>query len=51
VIDYQEHDIRAIERCVAQLEGEPALHALAEEILGNTKGHLDILQELIKGEG
>ena len=51
VIDYQERDVRSIEHCAAQFEGEPALHALAEEILGNAKGHLDILRELAKDEG
>ena len=50
VIDYQEQDVAPIEHCAAQLEGEPALHALAEEILGNTKGHLDILKEMMKDE-
>jgi predicted aconitase len=28
--------------------GDPALHALAEEILGNARGHLDILVEIAK---
>jgi hypothetical protein len=51
VIDYQEHDVLSIEHCAAQLEGEPSLHALAEEILGNTKGHRDILREMMKEEG
>ena len=37
-----------IEQCVGRLEGDAALHALAEEILGNTKGHLDILVEMMK---
>jgi hypothetical protein len=50
VVDYQREDIEAIEQCVTQLEGDSALHALAEEILGNAKGHLDILVELLKGQ-
>ena len=50
MIDHQEHDVRSIEHCAAQLEGESALHALAEEILGNAKGHLDILREMMKDE-
>jgi hypothetical protein len=47
VIEYQEQDALAIERCAVALEGDPALHALAEEILGNIKGHLDLLKELL----
>jgi hypothetical protein len=43
IIDLQREEVAAIELCVARLEGESALHALAEEILGNAKGHLDIL--------
>jgi hypothetical protein len=51
VIEYQEQDLSAIEYCAAQLENTPALHALAEEILGNAKGHLDALREVAKREG
>jgi hypothetical protein len=47
IAEYQEHDLLSLEHCAAQLEGEPALHALAEEILGNTKGHLDVLREMV----
>jgi hypothetical protein len=45
VIDRQKRDIAVIERCAAELEDVPALHSLAEEILGNAKGHLDILKD------
>jgi hypothetical protein len=48
IVAYQEHDALSIQQCAAQLEGDPALHALAEEILGNIKGHLDVLRELTK---
>ncbi len=48
LIDLQDQDIALIEQCATQLEGVPALHALAEEILGNAKGHLDVLVELAK---
>ena len=50
LIDDQEQDVAAIERYVAQLAGDPALHALAEEILGNARGHLDILVEIAKNQ-
>jgi hypothetical protein len=50
VIQCQRQDIISIEQCVAELESESVLHALAEEILGNAKGHLDILKEQMKSQ-
>ena len=50
IIASHDRDVVAIAQCVEQLEGESNLHALAEEILGNAKGHLDILAELVKEE-
>ncbi|MCE5301617.1 MAG: hypothetical protein LLF97_00750 [Planctomycetaceae bacterium] len=44
LIDQQQQDITAIQRCVDRLENHPAPHALAEEILGNARGHLDVLK-------
>ena len=46
VIDLGHRDLAALERCVADLGDVPELRALAEEILGNAQGHLDILQDL-----
>jgi hypothetical protein len=46
VIESQEHDILAIGQCAARLESDSSLHALAEEILGNAKGHLEIIRGL-----
>ncbi len=46
VIAQQEQDVAAIERYAAGLEEIASLHSLAEEILGNARGHLDILKEL-----
>ncbi|MCC7084123.1 MAG: hypothetical protein IT427_03840 [Pirellulales bacterium] len=43
---YQRQDIAAIEQCVADLISDPQGRALAEEILGNARGHLESLQEL-----
>jgi hypothetical protein len=51
IVACHDRDVVAIAQCVGQLEGTSTLHALAEEILGNAKGHLDILQELVKDEG
>jgi hypothetical protein len=45
-----DRDVVSIGQCVGQLEGASTLHALAEEILGNAKGHLDILQELVNDQ-
>ena len=50
VIHRQEQDILVVERCAARLEDVSSLHSLAEEILGNARGHLDILREMTKLE-
>jgi hypothetical protein len=50
VIRQQEQDVLAIEQCAAQLEDNSMLHSLAEEILGNARGHLDILRETVSDE-
>jgi hypothetical protein len=44
----QKLDIAAIERCVADLAGNLQHQVLAEEVLGNARGHLESLQELVK---
>jgi hypothetical protein len=46
LIAYQKQDITAIEKCVSDLASDPAARALAEEVLGNARGHLASLQEL-----
>ena len=46
----QQQDVSAIEHCATQLETVAALHSLAEEILGNARGHLEILQETLNAE-
>lgn len=51
VVACQQEDVKTIEGYAVELEGIPALHALAEEILGNAKGHLDILRGLAKEAG
>lgn len=50
VIDDQDQNTTAIERCVMQLSNEPSLHSLAEEILGNARGHNDLLREALQTE-
>ncbi len=50
IIDYLDCDAAAIERLTARLETDPPAHALAEEILGNVKGHLDVLKGLLADE-
>jgi hypothetical protein len=41
-------DIAAIQRCVADLSGQMDYQVLAEEVLGNARGHLETLEELAK---
>jgi hypothetical protein len=50
IVAHQDEDVAQIARCAEQLESDSALHALAEEVLGNAKGHLDLLAELVKAE-
>jgi len=50
LIDRQRRDIEALEQCVADLADAPQIRSLAEEALGNTKGHLDTLEEMAKHE-
>jgi hypothetical protein len=45
---YQKQDVVAIEKCVADLKGDAAARTLAEEVLGNARGHLESLEELLK---
>jgi hypothetical protein len=49
IIEAQRQDMAIIEECAAKLNSLPSLHSLAEEILGNTRGHLEILQEVVRG--
>jgi rubrerythrin len=46
LINYQKRDISVIEKCVAQLENDPEARALAEEVLGAERAHLEQLEEL-----
>ena len=48
---YQRQTIVAIEQCVADLTDAPAARLLAEEVLGNARGHLEALEELLKPSG
>lgn len=40
-------DIATIEACVRQLAGDREARALAEEVLGSERGHLESLEELV----
>lgn len=46
VIERQRRELVEIERSAARLRDEPELADLAEEILGNAQGHLEILENL-----
>jgi hypothetical protein len=50
VVQSQRRDVATIEQCVAELASVPLVRPLAEEILGNARGHLDILEGLMAGE-
>ena len=50
LVDYQEQSVSTIQHCAAQLEDISSLHSLAEEILDNARGHIDILKEMTKAE-
>jgi hypothetical protein len=44
-------DMEILQSYSRRLEEMPRLHALSEEILGNTRGHAEILENVIKDEG
>lgn len=46
VIERLRCEVELIERCAIELKNSPDARALAEEILGNCKGHLDQLAQL-----
>ena len=46
--DYQRQDIEALENCAEQLRLAPAALALAEEALGLTRGHLELVEEQLR---
>jgi hypothetical protein len=46
VLDGLDQDIAWYEQCATELENVSSLHALAAEILGNAKGHLDVLGKI-----
>jgi len=46
LIEYQQRDVETIQRCAADLDEAPMIRALAEEALGNAKGHRDLLEGL-----
>ncbi len=48
LVDYQRQDIAAIEKCVVDLNADGNGRALAEEVLGNARGHFESLKELLK---
>jgi len=46
IIRFQKRDIMTIESCVAQLQHDPSAKTLAQESLGNARGHLETLEEV-----
>lgn len=48
LVRYQQRDVAAIEGCVARLAGDEEARALAEEVLGSERRHLEVLEELLR---
>jgi len=44
-VESQRRDVERIRQCSDQLDGQPVLLRLAEEILGNQRGHLELLEK------
>ena len=51
MIEYQKRDIRLIERYVEELGPDARAKALADEVLGTARGHLESLEELVRKPG
>ncbi len=47
LIFYQRQDIAAIRQCAEDIRTDLTARALAEEVLGNARGHLQSLEELL----
>ena len=50
LVAHQRETVAAIEECVQQLEHDPMAKAVAQETLGEAKGHLELLQELARDD-
>ena len=48
LIAHQREDVAAIDDCVQRLDHDPLAKAIAQETLGEAKGHLESLQELAR---
>jgi hypothetical protein len=48
LIDRQQREVLALEKYADLLAGSPMAHALAQEALGESKAHLDMLVDLKK---
>lgn len=46
----QRRQVEIVEECASALNGVPRLRSLAEEILGNARGHLETLEETMNDE-
>jgi hypothetical protein len=48
LVDHLHADAGAIEQCAVDLASDPQVRCLAEEVLGNIQGHLEILGEMMR---
>ncbi len=49
--ELQRRQVEVVHECTSALATVPRLRSLAEEILGNARGHLETLEETVKDEG
>ena len=50
VTELHRRDVDALAECAGALPADPELRALADEVLGSARGHLDALEDLLAGE-
>ncbi len=48
LLDYQRQAIADIEQCVARLQSDPPALALAQEVLGSQRAHLEMFEDCLK---
>ena len=45
--EYQKQDVATLEQCVSDADSDVAAKSLLEEILGSSRAHLELLEELV----
>ncbi|MDZ4820526.1 MAG: hypothetical protein SGJ20_16290 [Planctomycetota bacterium] len=47
VVQYLRNDLRTVEKLVGELRGDPEARVLGEEVQGNVRGHLELLEKVV----